>query len=130
MGKTIELSPEYGLNPAITICFWCGRETGVALTGRIRNGVMGGDFKAPELVFGGYEPCPECQKNMELGVAFIEAELHPCFEGQPEIQSGVYPTGRWVVIKKGAAEKHFGCKSDKAFCDKQVFDDLLSSLKN
>ena len=121
MSNSIKLSPKYGVNPAMTTCFWCGKETGIALCGRISGGERGGDYEAPRYVFGGYEPCDECREKMGLGVTMIEADTWPVFEGQPEIQEGIYPTSRWVVIRPDAAKRIFNCDSDKAFCDRETF---------
>ena len=36
MGNAIKVSPKYGLNPTIPVCFWCGKERGeIALMGRM-----------------------------------------------------------------------------------------------
>lgn len=35
---SIELSPKYGVNPTIPVCFWCGKEKNeIALMGRVRK---------------------------------------------------------------------------------------------
>lgn len=120
----IRISPKYGLNPAMTFCFWCGKDTGIAIMGRIDGGKRGGDIEAPRRVFGGYEPCDECKEKMRLGTVMIEAGGDPITVNQPEIQKGLYPTGRWLVITKEAAQRLFNCNSDRAFCDRQIFDML------
>ena len=125
MGKDIKLSPKYGVNPSMTTCFWCGKTTGIALMGRISGGKRGGDIEAPKYVFDGYEPCPECQDTVSKGVMLMEADSIPVFEGQPEMQKGVYPTGRWCVMKKESAKRIFDCDATKAFVDKQTMDMLL-----
>ncbi len=125
MRDSIKLSPKYGANPALTTCFWCGKETGVALLGRITKGEKGGDYKAPKYVFGGYEPCDECKENMEKGATIMEADREPAFTGQPEMQTGVYPTGKWIVLTREAAKRILGLDGDKAFVDKEVFEQLM-----
>ena len=131
MGRSdsIRISPKFGVNPALTKCFWCGKDTGVALLGRITGGKRGGDLEAPRYVFGGYEPCDECKEKMGMGVLMMEADSEPVSDGQPEMQNGVWPTGRWVVLKKEAAERILNCTSDKAFCDRQTFE-LLTHPKD
>ncbi len=121
MSKEIKISPKYGLNPALTTCFWCGKDTGIALMGRITGGKRGGDIEAPKYVFGGYEPCDECRENMAKGVTLMEASEFPNVEGQPPMQKGVYPTGNYVVMTREAAERLLGIKDDKVFCDKKLF---------
>ena len=91
MSRSIKLSPKYGLNAALTKCFWCGETSGIAICGKI-SGKDDHDMEAPKYVFG-----------------------------------GVYPTGRWVVIRKEAAKRIFNCDSDKAFCDKKTFE-MLTAL--
>ena len=45
--------------------------------------------------------------------------------GQVEAQAGVYPTGRFLVIKKEVALKAFGdIGSDKAYVDAAMFNRL------
>ena len=122
MGKGIRISPKYGLNPAMTVCFWCAKPNGVALMGRITGGKRGGDIEAPGYVFGGYEPCDECKKNMSMGATLMEAATQPCFDGQPEMQKGVYPTGRWIVVTRDAAKRIFNLDGGKAFVDVETFN--------
>lgn len=123
MSNSIKLSPKYGVNPSMTTCFWCGETTGIALMGRIggRN-----DKEAPKYCFGGYEPCDKCKTNTELGTTVIEASKIPLKENQPEIQKGIYPTGRWIVMKKEAAKRCFNIDSSKLFVDNKIFDNLVS----
>lgn len=36
MSKGIKISPKYGLNPTIPVCFWCGKQKNeIALMGRM-----------------------------------------------------------------------------------------------
>ena len=98
----IKLSPKHGLNPTIPVCFWCGEERNeVALLGHIGDGRKHEDFEAPMHMVIDYEPC--------------------------EMQKGVYPTGRYVVIKRDAARKMFDNigSNDKAFVDTELFNQLV-----
>lgn len=64
----IILSKEHGVNPSITVCPVCGKETGLALFGKLKD-----DAKAPMYVQGA--PCDECQKKFDEGyVAVIAME--------------------------------------------------------
>ena len=128
MNNSIRLSPKYGLNPAMTTCFWCEKKTGVALLGRI-GGKEHEDYEAPKYVFGGYEPCDECKEKMAMGVTLMEAFTYPLVDGQPEMQKGVWPSGRMIVITKEAAKEIFdNDEIDKAFVDKELFDHLTSPI--
>lgn len=37
MGKGVTLSKKHGLNPSITVCPICGKETGIALLGKLKG---------------------------------------------------------------------------------------------
>ena len=89
--------------------------------GHIGDGRKGEDLEAPRYVFGGYEPCNKCKEKMALGTTIMQASLEPVFKGQPEMQKGVYPTGKWVVLKKEAAKRIFNTDSPKAFVDTQTW---------
>lgn len=110
----IKLSPKHGLNPTIPVCFWCGEERNeVALLGHIGDGRKHEDFEAPMHMVIDYEPCEKCRANMALGVTLMEATNKPNSVTKVEMQKGVYPTGRYVVIKREAARKRnlSGCRS-------------------
>lgn len=111
MAKGVKLSPKYGLNPTIPICFWCGKEKNeIALMGRMGNGRKGQDIEAPRNLLLDYEPCEGCMQCMNQGFTVMEADSVPTFENQPSARTSddVYPTGRWVVIKMDAARRIFG----------------------
>lgn len=129
MSKSIVLSPKYGVNPTIPICFWCGNERDeVALMGRIGNIGRHEDFEAPMRTVIDFEPCEECKNNMHLGFTVIEATKNPNNVCKVEMQNGVYPTGRFMVIKTEAAQRIFGSLIsgvDKAFIDVEGFTQLF-----
>ena len=89
----------------MTVCMWCQKENGVAIAKTLKN--CGSEGKVPKRFFNGYEPCSECQKMWDTGVALLEAEEEPQVPDQPPIQEGVYPTGNHWVIATGAAEEMF-----------------------
>lgn len=75
-----------------------------------------------------YEPCDDCKENRKLGVTLMEVSEYPVHEGSPEIQNGIYPTGRWCVIKHEAAERMFsGFLNDKdmLFVDRNIYDRVV-----
>lgn len=124
MSAGIKISPRHGLNPTIPICFWCGKERSeIALLGKLPN-----DAKAPRGVVLDYEPCDCCRSGMAQGFTLMEATKHPNTSGQPEIQTGVYPTGRFMVITKEAASRLFGGNiGDRAFVEAAMFNRLCPS---
>jgi hypothetical protein len=100
MSKGIKLSEKHGVNPAITVCFFCGKETGIAMLGKLK-----GDVKAPKRIVANYIPCEDCKKRMEQGRVVIEVVRKA--NGLPPIQPGAYPTGRWCLLNKESAKKLF-----------------------
>ena len=96
-GKSIKISPKYGVNPTIPVCFFCGEEKNeVALLGRIGKGKE--DIEAPRHALLDYEPCEECLKKMATGIALIEVNNTPNSDNQPPIIENAYPTGNWWVV--------------------------------
>lgn len=126
MSKGIKISPKYGLNPTIPVCFWCGKQKNeIALMGRMTD-----DIEAPKNMVLDYVPCEECQSRMAMGVAVLEASDHPNTEGQPPMQEGVYPTSRFVVVTTECANRVFNAyapwsEGKKAFVDSDVFSHFL-----
>lgn len=104
---SITLSPKYGVNPTMPICFFCGNERGdIALLGKLP-----GDEEAPKHIILDYEPCDSCCSHMEQGVTFIEVSEIPVVNGQPKINNTHYPTGRWGVLTEEAAQRIFEDKT-------------------
>lgn len=129
MANDIRLSPKYGLNPTMPVCFWCGEERGdIALMGHIGDGRKHEDIEAPKHMVLDYEPCDKCKKNMALGFTVMEATTTPNSATSVEMQKGVYPTGRFTVIKREAATRIFdGINPDigKAFLESSVFTQIF-----
>lgn len=103
MSRAITLHPKHGVNPSLSLCFWCGEADGVVLLGR------NGGKEAPRAMVYSYDPCKECASQMEAGVTLIEATHTPRKDipEQPPIQAGAYPTGRWLVVKPEAIGRMF-----------------------
>ena len=122
----IKISPKYGVNPTIPVCFWCGKQKNeIALMGHMK-----GDIEAPKNMVLDYVPCEECQSHMAMGVAVLEASDHPNTEGQPPMQKGVYPTSRFVVVTTECADRVFNAyapwsEGKKVFVDSDVFSHFL-----
>ena len=130
----ITLSPKYGVNPTIPVCFWCGgAKNEIALLGHIGDGRKHEDFEAPRHTVLNYEPCDKCRAQMAQGFTVMEATTKPNRASSVEIQKGVYPTGRYVVLKNEAAERIFGdlIKGNrKAFLPVEAFSEMFCGGAN
>ena len=96
--------------------------------GHIGNGRKHEDFEAPKYMVIDFEPCEECKKNMALGFTVMEATNSPNSISRVEMQKGVYPTGRFMVLKTEAAHRIFNGLADgvsKAFVDVATFTQLF-----
>lgn len=141
MSKGIEISPKHGLNPTIPVCFWCGKEKNeIALLGRIREKTTNrfganvtkrdSDIEAPSRMVIDYEPCDDCKKWWDSGVAVIEVQETPINPDQPEIQKGLYPTSRFVVMTVEGADRVFPqhapwSKGRRVLVDSEVFSHFM-----
>lgn len=62
--KSIKISPKYGVNPTIPVCFFCGEEKQeIALLGKLK-----GDVEAPHRMCLDYEPCEKCKQIFAQGI--------------------------------------------------------------
>jgi hypothetical protein len=128
MSTGLKLSPKYGLNPTISVCFWCGEEKGeIALLGQIGDSRKGEDIEASMHTIIDYEPCPACLAKMESGFTVVEATTCPNDITSVPIQDGIYPTGRFVVIKPETASKIFRIEDgmNKAFLQSDLFQKIF-----
>ena len=130
MGNAIKVSPKYGLNPTIPVCFWCGKERGeIALMGRMGNARKHEDLEAPRYAIIDFEPCDECKKKMATGFTLMEVTTTPNEYCTAAIRSGAYPTGRYVVANPDAVKRWFGDESasagGKAFLESSVFQKMF-----
>ena len=133
----IKLSPKYGLNPSISVCFWCGKDKNeLVLPGHIKKkNEKNSDIEAPHRAVWDYDPCPVCQSYMDKGITLIGASVDPVGEN-PEIQKGIYPTGKWMVITENMTRKIFhanvakeAISARKAFCPNDVLDFITKKYK-
>lgn len=92
MTKNITLSKEHGLNPSLMHCPICGKDTGIAVFGKLK-----GDVKAPTHVIGN-EPCDECKDKLNNGkIAIMEVVFeHGIDDNVPR------PTGRYAFVDEKA----------------------------
>lgn len=129
--NAIKLSPKYGLNPTIPVCFFCGEpKNEIALMGHLK-----GDVEAPKQACIDYEPCEKCKAKMAAGYTIIGVTTTPFSDGRPPVQStggrNLYPTGGWVVITKEGVEAIFkpSVAADviargKCFLEQDVLDSI------
>lgn len=66
MSKGIRVSEKHGVNPSITICPICGKETGIALLGKLK-----GDEEAPRKIIG--DLCDDCISKLGNDKIYILA---------------------------------------------------------
>lgn len=66
MSKNIRLSEKHGVNPSITVCPICGKETGIALLGKLK-----GDEEAPRKIIG--DICDDCISKLGNDKIYILA---------------------------------------------------------
>lgn len=129
--NSIKLSPKYGVNPTIPVCFWCGEEKNeIALMGHIGDGRKGEDIEAPMRMVLDYNPCDKCVENMALGVTCVEVVDIPPHDNMPEFVGGHYPTGRWSVIKPDAAKRIFNLDLEagkKLLVSEEAFSAIFTS---
>jgi hypothetical protein len=131
LSDNIKLHPKYGLNPSISVCFWCGGDTGEILLLGFNK-----DKEASRKTVASYEPCAKCKEQMAQGITLVEVEPR---RGQqrPEIVPGGIPTGRWLVIKEEAFTalpildemKASVLKSRRAVMERAVFETFLPEDK-
>ena len=97
--------------------------------GHIGDGRKHEDFEAPKRMVIDFEPCEECRRNMALGFTVMEATSSPNQVSSMEIQKGVYPTGRYVVLRREAVLRIFGAipaDNDKAFLQSEAFAEMFT----
>ena len=99
MSGSIRVSEKHGVNPSVCKCFWCGKDKGVVLFGRMKD-----DAEAPRSCVVDYDPCDECVSLWSQGIVFFEAEYGGKSEHPPFPGTTFSPTGRFVVVKREAVE--------------------------
>lgn len=106
----VYLSEKHGANPSLDQCFYCMKNKGLILFGRLRqsqvkalreSGLMDdksaseNDPEAPRRICMDYVPCHECAELMETGVILISVD-----EKKSTDQKNPYRSGGWVVVKE------------------------------
>lgn len=128
----IKISPKHGLNPSIPLCFFCHRpKNEVVLMGRLKN-----DQEAPMYCIVDQDPCDECKKDMDMGIALIGTHNTPVSEQQPTIGNGLYLTGDFIVIAETFVQNIFKPEdvdtilaNRKALVPQELLDDMMTKAK-
>lgn len=112
MSKGIRLSKKHGLNPSILVCPICGKESGLALCGKMK-----GDAEAPRYMLDN-KPCNDCKEKFEDGyVAIMEATMDA--NNKPQ------RTGRLAFIKRHCFKTGMISPNVNAvYCDKDMMDQI------
>lgn len=118
----MKISENHGLNPSINVCFFCGKDKELMLFGRLK-----GDVKAPTRVVADYKPCKECADKMRHGATIIEVTRES--RGVKPIAKDCWPTGRWCVISKDAAQKLFKKDVSTLLLEDNLYEQLMANTK-
>jgi 2-hydroxychromene-2-carboxylate isomerase len=91
--KSIRLHKEFGVNPTIPLCFWCGKE-------RNEVAMLGAAYakQAPTHMVIDYIPCDACAALQAQGITVAEARRN--------LGSASTLTGRWMVLTEQGI-RHF-----------------------
>lgn len=119
---SIKLSDQHGLNPSISVCFFCGEDKELKLFGKLK-----GDAKAPKRIVADYMPCKACEEKMRKGATIIEVTREDT--GMLPISHGAWPTGRWCVISHSAAEMLFKKKVSTLLLEKDLYEKLMEATR-
>lgn len=109
----INLSPKHGVNPSVLHCFICGKETGLALLGKLKD-----DAEAPRDISNPSELCDDCKKALKEGKFILEVEDN-------SEKNNPKRTGRYVCIKKDAL---LDIKSPICYMEHTVFSKLFNEF--
>jgi len=112
---SIRISEKHGVNPSMSVCFFCGKEKNeLILVGRLME-----DKEAPRKAVWNKEPCDECKKFMDMGIMLVSVKDRSDNENP-------YRTGRVAVIKEEAAHKIFNNlgKDRFAFITDEAWDNI------
>jgi hypothetical protein len=119
--SSIRVSEKHGVNPSVEICFFCMKEVGVVLFGKMsaarkkkmfphETGYFDeeNDAEAPRRVCINKVPCAECKKWMEQGVILISYDPK---RSDPKNSDDPHRTGGWVVVREELIRKMFSTES-------------------
>lgn len=102
----MKLSKKHGVNPTLSVCFYCEKETGeIALLGASYKG------EAPKHMVTSFEPCTECKAKYTDHHMFIE--INP-IENKP--------TGRWAYVNDKDLTPETKKQKQIIFCTPAIFE--------
>lgn len=119
---SIRLSERYGVNPSLSLCFFCMEENGeIVLPGRLP-----GDVEAPRKAVWNKIPCAKCKEYMSQGIILISVDEKLSEPSNP------YRTGAWIVLREDALRRMLSpgkllddiCKVRVAFIPDDAWDKL------
>lgn len=114
----IRLHKQYGVNPTIPTCFFCGKpKNEVAL--------LGASYpkQAPMHMIVDLEPCDEYKAGMAQGTTLLGTSHEPVLQNQPtagkdDAGRPVYLTGSMVVLSEHGV---------RALLDKELADEIIQA---
>lgn len=112
--KSLKLSPKHGVNPTIMHCFICGKDTGLALLGKLKN-----NEEAPKHMTNPHELCEDCKKQIDAGNKFFLEVKGNSDNDHPE------RTGRLVCIRGEALPD---VKSPISYMEHSVFEKMFGKF--
>ena len=94
----VNVSPKHGLNPSVQKCYFCLKDMGVALFGRLPK-----DEQAPRTVLGSdCDPCDGCKEYMKQGVILISVDSTRTTD-----EKNPYRSGGWAVVTDDGIRRAF-----------------------
>ena len=122
MGRDLRLHPEYGVNPTIPTCFYCGKDKNeVALLGANYKG------QAPMHMVIDIEPCDECKAKYADYTLLIEVDARYNNVSGQHMKRKPQPTGRWCAIRKECL--NIEKPSPIAYVEPETMNQVLSQAK-
>lgn len=101
---SLRLSQKHGVNPSVEQCFYCMKDVGVILFGKMKANRRTGerDPEAPRQVCFGpnSEPCDECKGLMKQGVMLVSVD-----EEKSTDNENPWRTGNVAVVRDEAVER-------------------------
>jgi len=118
MQKILIVSPKYGMNSTMAVCFWCGNDKGHYQLGRLNDN----DDKAPKRMVVDYEMCDDCKKDAKDKIHVIKVCCISRDDMLPIIKdvngNNLYPDSSVLVDRELIKE---------LVHDERLLDDILSS---
>jgi len=84
----ITIHPEKGVNPSVSVCYFCGENKNELFLLGYNKGK-----EAPREAVFNTEPCDKCKEHMKKGVIFISVR-------DGEYGTEPYRTGKFAVVKE------------------------------